>query len=371
MEITAKTYYGLEAALEQELRDMGAADVRSGNRMVTFSGNQELLYRVNYHSRLATSVLKPVVRFKARGPDELYQKVFEVSWEPWLDLKKTFSIKPVVHSPHFPHSKFASLRMKDAIADRFRKDTGRRPSVDPHRPDVLLNMHISQDNVTISLDSSGEILAHRGYRRNQTEAPLSEVLAAGMLLLSGWKPGIPLLDPMCGSATLSIEAALLAGNIAPGSLRRDFGFTHWKDFSVELYEKVRAEADRDQKDSEQQFRASDISAQAIRIARKNIESAGVRKNVRLMISDFMEVFPQEEKGMVILNPPYGERLTENARAEFYEQMGNHLKRNFSGYEAWIISANKPLLKRVGLHPEKKYRLYNGPLECHFWKFSLY
>jgi len=371
MKFVAKTLYGLEKVLSEELIGLGASDVQAVNRAVLFNGDLELLYRVNYCARTALSVLMPVSDFRIRSKEDLYKGGSKIDWDKFLDIDDTFSIVPVINSPHFGHTGYAGLILKDSIADYFRKKTGRRPSVNADDPTLLINLHISTDLVTISIDSSVIPLFKRGYRQEQTAAPLNEVLAAGILLLSGWNSSATLIDPMCGSGTIPIEAGLIACKIPPGKFRQFFGFQRWKDFDEELFIKIKHESESIIQHSPVKIIGSDISEEALQHTRANVSRAGLDETISLQISDFKDLKAYDENGFVFLNPPYGQRLQPDETDELYSMIGRTLKHNFQGNTAWLITSNKDSLKHVGLKPKEKHTLFNGALECILLKYEMY
>jgi putative N6-adenine-specific DNA methylase len=372
MKFTAKTFYGLEGVLAAELKELGAFDVTEANRAVMFSGNRELLYRVNYCSRTALSVLVHLNGFRIRSVEDLYRRVKEIDWDSIMDQRATISVVPVVHSDLFNHSKYPALVVKDAIADYFRDKTGIRPSVNVSDPDMVINVHISNDRADISLDSSVIPLYKRGYRIEQGQAPLNEVLAAGMLKLSGWDEMTPLHDPMCGSGTLLVEAAMLAAKIPPGKMRKFFGFTRWKDFDNKLFEKVKREADDAAlKEPPGRISGSDISEETVKQAKINISNAGLADYIELNTCDFKDSEIKQEKGFLIFNPPYGQRIRPDEIEALYSSIGSTLKHLFSGFQAWIITSDKKYLNNIGLKTSKKFTLFNGSLECVFAGYELY
>jgi len=371
MKFVAKTLYGLEKVLAEELIGLGASDVQSVNRAVLFSGDKELLYRVNYCSRTALSILMPVADFRIRSKDDLYKGGSKVEWGRYMDVDDTFSIVPVINSPHFGHTGYAGLILKDTIADYFREKTGRRPSVDSNDPGILINLHISNDLVTISIDSSVIPLFKRGYRQEQAVAPLNEVLAAGILLLSGWNASETFTDPMCGSGTIPIEAGLIACKIPPGKFRKFFGFQKWKDFDEELFEKIKHDCESLIGLSPVKISGSDISDQALLQARANVNKAGLSDVISLQVADFKDLKTIENQGFVFLNPPYGQRLQPDEIDALYSMIGSTLKHNFAGATAWLITSNKESLKKVGLKPKEKHTLFNGALECILLKYEMY
>jgi putative N6-adenine-specific DNA methylase len=371
MRFVAKTLYGLEKLLSEELISLGAGNVQTANRAVLFEGEMSLLYRVNYSVRTALSVLMTIADFKIKSKDDLYKGGSKIEWERYMDPDDTFSIVPVINSPHFVHTGYAGLILKDSIADSFRIKTGRRPSVDPNNPRILINLHISNDHATISIDSSVVPLFKRGYRQEQSLAPLNEVLAAGIILLSGWKVSATLTDPMCGSGTIPIEAGLIACKIPPGKFRKFFGFQRWKDFDKDLFEKIKLECDSRIQVSPVKIFGSDISEQVLQFAKANVERAGLSEVITLGISDFKDLRSVDDQGYVFLNPPYGQRIQPEEIDELYGMIGTTLKHNFPGTTVWLITSNRESLKYVGLKPKEKHILFNGALDCILLKFEMY
>jgi len=371
MKFIAKTLYGLENVLAEELRILGAGDVNPINRAVTFIGDKELLYKVNYCARTALSVLMHISDFRIRTKDDLYNGGLKVEWDRFIDADDTFSITPVINSPHFAHTGYAGLILKDAVADFFRKKYGRRPSVNRDDPSLLINLHISNDLVTISADSSVIPLFKRGYRQEQAVAPLNEVLAAGILHISGWNASTSLTDPMCGSGTITIEAGLIACKIPPGKFRSYFGFQKWKDFDKELFTAVRKDCDSYIRSSPVKIYGSDISEQAVNQSRLNLSKAGLTDVVSIALSDFRDLKSIDNQGYVFLNPPYGQRIKTDEINALYSMIGTTLKHNFMGYTAWLITSNMESLKYVGLKPKEKCTLFNGALECLLLKYEMY
>ena len=371
MRFVAKTLYGLEKVLSDELIGLGAGDVQIGNRAVLFNGDMNLVYRANYCLRTALSVLMPIADFRIKSKDDLYNAGKRIEWDRFMGADDTFSITPVINSPHFGHTGYAGLILKDAIADSFRNKTGRRPSVDTNDPGILINLHISNDLVTISLDSSVVPLFKRGYRQEQSIAPLNEVLAAGILLLSQWNVSAALTDPMCGSGTIPIEAGLIACNIPPGKFRKFFGFMRWKDYDEDLFEKIKLECNDLIRSSPVDISGSDISALTLQYAKANAEKAGLNEVITFKVSDFKDLKFIEDKGFVFLNPPYGQRIQPEEIDSLYSMIGTTLKHNFSGTTAWLITSNKESLKHIGLKPKEKHTLFNGALECVLLKYEMY
>jgi putative N6-adenine-specific DNA methylase len=371
MKFIAKTLYGLENVLAEELKTLAASDIRVLNRAVAFSGDLKLLYKTNYCLRTALSVLKTVAEFRIRSTNDLYKNSLKVEWDNFLDPDKTFSIIPVINSPFFQHTGYAGLVLKDALADWFREKTGRRPSVNADEPDIVFNLHISNDLVTISLDSTVVPLYKRGYRKEQGSAPMNEVLAAGIVLLSGWDNDTSLLDPMCGSGTIPIEAAMIASGIPPGRFRQFYGFSRWKDYDESLFDQVKKECVS--KDIIQGIKifGSDISENVLSQAKANIESAGLSDLISVKQSDFRDLEPPDNSGVIIMNPPYGKRISLAENDDLYNMIGSTLKHNFPGYKAWLITSDKESLKQIGLKPALKTTLFNGSLECVLVKYELY
>ena len=369
-EMVAKTLYGLEDVLARELIELGADNVQIGRRMVSFEGDKELLYKANYHCRTALRILKSIVHFKAKNPDEVYELIKNLNWSEYLPEKKTFAIDTVVYSEVFNHSKFVAYRVKDAIVDYFTEREMPRPSIRINNPDLQLHLHISHDECTLSWDSSGESLHKRGYRVENGDAPLNEVLAAGMILKTGWKGETPFVDPMCGSGTLLIEAALIALNIAPGVFRNQFAFEKWDDFDAGLFEQVSSDDSRERTFPFKCY-GSDISREAIIAASKNVKSAGLSQYIDLKIQPFQQMKENPGKGVLITNPPYGERLNPRDLPDLYAMIGERLKHIFPGYDAWIISANPEGLDNIGLKPSARMRLMNGDLVCEYRQYRLF
>lgn len=369
-EIIVKTFQGLEDVLAQEIIAIGGEEVEQGKRMVSFVGNQELLYKANLHLRTALRVLKPIKTFSASNTDEVYDFMKTIEWEKYLNEDQTFSIDSVVFSDNFRHSKFVTYRAKDAIADYFQEKFGKRPSVRINNADLALNLHIAGITCTLSLDSSGESLHKRGYRVAQTEAPLNEVLAAGMILKTGWNGNCNFIDPMCGSGTLLIEAALIATNTPPGIYRQGFAFEKWKDFDQELFDKLYND-ESDERDFEYKIYGSDISPKAIEIAKENVRSAGMSRYIDLQVKPFQQYSSAPEDGMMITNPPYGERISSRDLLSLYEMIGSSLKHVFKGYDAWILSYREECFEKIGLKPSLKFELMNGGLDCEFRKYEIF
>lgn len=362
---------GLENVLAEELEAIGAQNVEPLYRAVSFEGDKAMMYKANYCCRTALRILKPVTSFVARNELALYNNIFKIKWHEIFNINETFAIDAVTSGNYFTHSQYAALKVKDAIADEFREHFGARPSVNVENPSLRINVHIENEKVTLSFDSSGDSLHKRGYRRSVDKAPMNEVLAAGLIKLTDWKYDCNFVDCMCGSGTIPIEAAMQAMDIPAGFFRKKYGFMTWHDFDNELWQKVMEDADAEMRDFDYEILASDHSFKAVEIAKANIENAHLHHDIKLTKQDMFEMVPPEGGGIMIINPPYGERLEEKDIVKLYKGIGDALKKNFKGYEAWIISSNKDALKLIGLKPSKKIDVYNGPLECKFEKFEIF
>ena len=369
-EMIAKTFQGLEEVLAEELTALGANNIEIGRRMVSFSGDKRMMYKANFCLRTAIRILKPIKHFKAKDADEVYQQIQAIHWEDYLDTDKTFAIDATVFSEEFRHSKFVSYKVKDAIVDYFREKTGKRPSVRINKPDLMLNILIAQTNSSLSIDSSGETLHRRGYRQEAVEAPLNEVLAAGMILMTGWKGECDLIDPMCGSGTIPIEAALIARNIAPGIFRKEFAFEKWTDFDSKAFEEVYND-DSQEREFEHRIYGFDNNKQANEIATHNIKAAGVTKEIILKLQPFQQFEQPKEKALMVTNPPYGERISTNDLLGLYQMIGERLKHAFVNNEAWILSYRDECFDQIGLKASEKIPLFNGALECQFRKYEIF
>jgi putative N6-adenine-specific DNA methylase len=369
--LIAKTFSGLEEVLAEEVRQLGAENVELLKRGVKFEGNKEILYKANYLLRTALRVIRNIAEFEVSDEDSLYEHVKKINWTDYLYKNQTFVISSDVFHSGITNSQFATLRAKDAIADHYREKKLTRPSVNKDNTDVFVNVHISHDVCTVSLDSSGESLHKRGYKIAADKAPLNEVLAAGMIKLSGWKGETDFYDPMCGSGTIPLEAAMLAMNIPAGYYRDSFAFQKWLDFDEELWRSVKEEADNSFRDIDISIVASDRSEKAVQIAEKNLKHAGLHKDIELKKAYFDELKPESKTGTMIFNPPYGMRLTEKDIIKVYKDIGDVLKKNWAGHRAWIITSEQRAAKFIGLHPSKKIKLYNGPKEAQFLCFEVY
>jgi putative N6-adenine-specific DNA methylase len=371
--MTAKTVFALEPVLANELAAIGAEEINVLNRAVSFTGTKETMYRANLELRTALRILKPIHSFTVRDETELYNETKRFAWDAFLTPRTTFAIDSFVHSEKFNHANYVALKVKDAIVDQLRTVYGLRPDVDIENPDVRINVHISDEQCTISLDSSGNSLHKRGYRIGQGLAPINEVLAAGMILLTGWNGQSNFVDPMCGSGTFLMEAATIAYNIAPGMKIGGFGFMRWNDWDEKLWKKIVDGAKSREREFTHAILGFDESPEAIAIAKDNIKNAELGWKILVKPSKLQDLTPDmlPDGGLVMINPPYGERLNSTDADHLYEEIGDALKRNFNGFSAWIISSNKEALKHIGLKTSRKLLLYNGSLECKFHNYQIY
>jgi putative N6-adenine-specific DNA methylase len=338
--------------------------------MVSFTGDKEMMYRANFQLHTAIRILKPIRHFKAKSADDVYEEIKKIDWTQYLEPEKTFAVDSVVFSEEFRHSKFVSYKVKDAIVDYFREKTGKRPNISVANPDIRLNMHIAEDHCTLSLDSSGESLHRRGYRQESVEAPLNEVLAAGMILLSGWQGDTDFIDPMCGSGTLPIEAALIAKNMAPGLFRKEYAFEKWPDFDADLFDEIYNDESQE-REFKHHIYGYDIDTKAVNTARLNVKAAGLTSIITIDQQDFKDFTQPQSKSIMITNPPYGERISTPDLLGTYRMIGERLKHQFKGNDAWILSYREECFEQIGLKPSIKIPLYNGSLECEFRRYQLF
>lgn len=371
--LIAKTYAGFEEIVAEELQSFGAQEVVQGFRAVSFQGDLELIYRANLHSRYSLRILKELATFPAANEQQLYDGVAAINWSQYMTSDDTLAVDAALTKSNLNHSQYAALKTKDAIVDQFRAATGSRPSVDLERPTLRIHVYIHENVAAVSLDTSGSSLHKRGYRVHQGGAPLSEVLAAGMLKISGWDKTTPLLDPFCGSGTLLIEAALMAGNIAPGIFRDYFGFKQWKDFDKSLWEQLTSAARKEeQPQAIPELVGLDIAFRQVTFAKENVAEVGLSSKIRIHCTSFMDHKPAEDHPwFIISNPPYGERIVPEDLFALYKEIGNTFKRSYPGCTAWLLSGSREAEKSVGLKPSKRIPLWNGPIECKFLKFDLY
>ena len=367
----AKTFYGFEPLLEKELRKLGAKNIKSINRAVSFEGDLGFLYKANLSLRTALRILMPIGRYPVKNQTDLYRAIDRIDWSKWFSAEQSFIIDVTLFSDHFNHSLFVAQKAKDAIVDQFSKREGKRPSVTTENPDIRIQLHLQGDQLTISLDSSGNSLHQRGYRIETNIAPINEVLAAGMLLHSGWEGKTYFYDPMCGSGTLAIEAAMIACNIPPSLNRTTFSFMNWKNFDTELFGLIRNSCLSKVREFRGHIYASDKAPSAVRKAQENIENAGLEEYISVVRSDFFFADrPSEVPLHIVFNPPYGERLPIDADV-FYGKIGDTLKKEYQGCEAWFITGNIEALKSVGLRPSRKIKMFNGKLESRLVNYELY
>ena len=369
-ELIAKTFMGLEPVLAKELTQLGANNVQIGRRMVSFTGDKELMYRANFQLHTAIRVLKPISHFKALSADDVYNAVLKTDWSLYLDNTKTFAVDAVVFSEEFRHSKFVSYKVKDAIVDQFRERTGSRPNISVSNPDLRLHIHIAEDQCTLSLDSSGTSLHQRGYRQESVAAPLNEVLAAGMILMTGWHGETDFIDPMCGSGTLLIEAALIARNISPGVFRKEYAFEKWPDFDKELFDMIYND-DSQEREFTHHIYGYDIDMKSVNTTRLNVKAAGLSSDITVEQADFKDFTQPTHKSIIVTNPPYGERISTPDLLGTYKMIGEKLKHAFTGNEAWILSYREECFDQIGLRPSIKIPVFNGSLECEFRKYSIF
>ncbi len=365
----ASTMFGLESILEYELIKIGARNIKKGNRCVYFYGNKKTMYTANLRLRTALKILKPISEFKAKKEDDLYYQISKINWLNILSLNKSFSVTSTINSKYFTHSNYVSLLTKDAIVDQFNKKIKKRPSVDVKNPDINIYVHIADSRCTISLNSSGGSLHKRGYRSEKFAAPLNEVLAAGIIMLSNWNNKKHFINPMCGSGTMLIEGALIAINRAPNIYRKNFNFQNWKNYDSNLFKEIKKELTKNEKSSNTILHGYDVSASAISIAEKHVKNMNLENIIKVHGSDFFNTECLNNNSIVFINPPYGKRL--NLQKDYYKEIGNTLKKYYNTSHAWIISSEMSEIKKIGLKPSKKIKLYNGSLECKLLQYELY
>lgn len=370
--MVAKTLFGLEELLAQELRQLGASAIEIGTRNVSFVGDIGFMYKANLCCRTAIKILKPITAFNIFTEDDLYRHVYGMPWENYMNVTGSLAVNATVFSDVFTHSQYIAQKTKDAIVDRFRDREGERPDVDLDHPTLRINIHIDRNICTVSLDSSGESLHKRGYKTESTLAPINEVLAAGLVMLSGWNGQCDFLDPMCGSGTILTEAAMIACNIPPNLNRDEFGFETWPDFDDELYEKIEKAALKRVRDFPHKITGFDIDPTVIRKAKLNIKNANLTDFIEVKTQDFFQSEKTTDKPLyIVFNPPYDERISVNDIEMFYSSIGNTLKRGYPGTQAWMITSNLEALKFVGLRPSRKIKLFNGKLESKFVRYEMY
>ena len=369
--MVAKTLFGFEELLEKELIQLGAQRVKVGVRSVTFEGDKGFMYKANLGLRTAIKVLKPITSFRVKNEQDLYDKIYKIKWEDYMKCSGTLAVSSTVNSELFNHSQYISLKTKDAIVDRFRNQTGERPNVDLRFPDLKINIHIDRDFCNVSLDTSGESLHKRGYKTATNLAPINEVLAAGLIMLSGWDGQSDFMDPMCGSGTMMIEAAMIACNIPPNLMRKEFAFERWQDWDVELFEKIEASLLGRTRDFHHRIIGFDKSPSAVTKAKENAINAHLDEFMTIKHEDFFKTQKGGEKHLhMVFNPPYGERLDIDME-NFYKSIGDTLKQNYPDTTAWFITSNLEALKHVGLRPSRKIKLFNAKLESRLAKYDIY
>ena len=368
----AKTFYGFEEILSEELLKLGAQKIIKGNRNVSFYGDKGFMYKSNISLRTALKIIKPIKEFKFKDIDEYYKKIYEIKWEDYLDFNSSFLINSVVfNSKIFNNSKFTSLKAKDAIVDRFRNKFKNRPSINSFNPELKIEIHVNRNFCTISLDSSGESLHKRGYKKYNSAAPLNEVLAAGIILMSAWDKKSDLLDPMCGTGTFLIEAAMIARNIAPNLNRLAFAFEKWKDWDNELFETIEESVKSKEIEFEHKLYGFDISSAMIKKAEKNIEISDLGVDIEIVKKDFLtSIKTDNDKLHVLINPPYDKRISADVN-QLYKKIGDTLKNNYLYSDVWIITANLEAIKSIGLKSSKKIKLFNANLESRLLNYKIY
>lgn len=370
--MVAKTLYGFEELLSKELLQLGAQEIKKGVRNVSFAGDKGFMYKANMGLRTAIKILKPIKTFKVFNEKDLYNQVYKINWEQYLKPEGSLAVDATVHSKVFNHSKFIALKTKDAIVDRFRDSAGVRPNIDLRFPDLKINVHIDRELCTISLDTSGESLHRRGYKTATNIAPINEVLAAGLIMLSGWDGQTDFMDPMCGSGTILAEAAMIACNIPPNLMRKEFAFERWQDWDVDLFEKIEESLLKKTRDFHHKILGYDKSPSAVRKAKENIKNAHLDEFITIQHEDFFKTQRAgSDKLHMVFNPPYGERLERLDVEEFYGNIGTTLKHGYPNTNAWLITSNLEALKYVGLRPSRKIKVFNAKLESRLVKYEMY
>ncbi|CAM4323516.1 THUMP domain-containing class I SAM-dependent RNA methyltransferase [Gillisia hiemivivida] len=370
-EMVAKTLFGFEPILAKELRNLGAMNIREGVRNVQFTGDKGFMYKANLCLRTAIKILKPFKSFKIASEEDLYNEIKKIAWEDFMDVKDTLAIDATVHSEQFTHSKYIAQKTKDAVVDRFREKFGSRPDVDLDFPTLRINIHIEHNFCNVSLDSSGQSLHKRGYKTATNIAPINEVLAAGMLLFSGWDGQSDFMDPMCGSGTILIEAAMIACNIPPNLNRKEFAFEKWKDWDVDLFEKVEESVLKKVREFHFTIIGYDKAPSAVTKAIDNVENANLAEFIQVKQQNFFESTKTSERHLhMVFNPPYGERLDIDMPV-FYKEIGDTLKQSYPDTAAWFITSNLEAIKHVGLRPSRKIKMFNGALESKLLKYDIY
>jgi len=369
-EMIAKTYHGLEDVLAKELLQLGAQDIKTLRRAVKFKGDIGFMYKANLSLRTAVRIIKPIKTFKVKNEEEFYNSIRSIDWEKHMSIDDKFAVDAFVNSSYFNHSLYIALKTKDAIVDQFRDKCGMRPDVDLDNPNLRINVHISEDSCTVSLDSSGKSLHKRGYRLETNEAPISEALAAGLILLSGWDKKSHLVDGMCGSGTFLIEAAMIASNIPANINREYFAFQYWPDYDAELWELIRNSQLKRASDCYGRIIGYDVDPSVVASAKINIASAGLEEYIEVHCENFFDTHKPEGPTHLVFNPPYGVRIQGDI-PELYKSIGDVLKTNYSGSEAWFLTSHLEGLKHVGLRASRKIEIFQAKLECRFVKYEMY
>ncbi len=370
IQIQIKTFFGLEEILAEEIKKLGGKNIEIKNRAVNCEGDLGFLYKINYSARTALKIIVPIITFKAWNENQFYDKIFDFPWESVMNVDQCFAIDATVYSETFKHSQYMSLKMKDAICDYFKLKERKRPDIDPKNPDIKFHLHIDRELVTISLDSSGDALFKRGYRKEQGEAPINEVLASGMLQLAGWDGKGNFLDPMCGSGTLLIEAAMIAMDLPAQIFRKKFAFQNWKNYDEELFTKIKEVRINRVKEFTGKIVGYDIDARMLNASKINIESAEMEDIIEVRKQDFFESKKELFPLLMVFNPPYDERI-EITDGDFYKKIGDTFKKSYPNTLAWLISSDLESVKKVGLRPSRKIKLFNGKLECRFMQYEMY
>lgn len=370
IQIQIKTFFGLEEILAEEIKKLGGKNVEIKNRAVNCEGDLGFLYKINYSARTALKIIVPILTFKAWNENKFYDKIFDFPWETVMNVDQSFAIDATVYSETFKHSQYMSLKMKDAICDYFKLKERKRPDVDPKNPDIKFHLHIDRELVTISLDSSGDALFKRGYRKEQGEAPINEVLASGMLQLAGWDGKGNFLDPMCGSGTLLIEAGMIAMDLPAQIFRKKFAFQNWKNYDDELFTKIKEVRINRVREFSGKIVGYDVDARMLNASKINIESAEMEDIIEIQKQDFFESKKELFPLLMVFNPPYDERI-EITDGEFYKKIGDTFKKSYPNTLAWLISSDTESVKKIGLRPSRKIKLFNGKLECRFMQYEMY
>ncbi len=370
LKIQIKTFFGLEVILAEEIKKLGGRNVEIKNRAVNCEGDLGFLYKINYSARTALKIIIPILEFKAFNESKFYDKLFKFEWDEFMDVDQTFAIDSTVNSERFKHSQFMTFKMKDAIVDYFQNKYHKRPSIETKSPDIKFHLHIDRELVTISLDSSGDPLFKRGYRKEQGEAPINEVLASGMLQLAGWDGKGNFLDPMCGSGTLLIEAAMIALDLPAQIFRRRFSFQNWKNYDADLFSKIKEVRVNRVKEFTGKIVGYDIDARMLNAARTNVESAEMEDIIEVRKQNFFDSKKDLFPLLMVFNPPYDERISINDD-DFYKKIGDTFKTNYPNTLAWLISSDLEAVKKIGLRPSRKIKLFNGKLETRFLQYEMY